>query len=411
VWGGAALAAHRLHLGLRHLGQESTMFVAHSEGGGQDVLRFLPPRDFGSRLARTFRRKSLARSVSLYSNYRGTIPELFSDDRSQHGEAPFSQIPACDIVNYHWISGFLDSDSMFRKISEKTLHVWTIHDMNAFTGGCHYDAGCHKYRRNCGACPQLGGAQEQDLSRQIWNRRKAAYSRLATSQLQLVAPSRWIASELQQSSLLGRFPVTVIPNGVDLDAFSPRDKAFSRSVLGLPQEAKVLLFAGHSINEQRKGFSLLLQALEGLREVKNLHLLAVGGYSLLPHLGIPFHPLGYISTERLLSIAYSAADLCVVPTLQDNLPNITLESLACGTPVVGFNVGGMADVVSDGHDGFLVPSANPKELRESIRLALSNLNALSEMGVRCRRTAIERFSIHMQAQEYLKLYESFAGFK
>lgn len=406
VWGGAALAAHRLHTGLRTIGQESTMFVAHREGGGPDVLRFVPPTDFSSRLARTWRRKSLARSLNRYLKSRAANAELFSDDRSQHRDAPLRQIPACDIINFHWISEFLESASMFRQISDCTRFVWTLHDMNAFTGGCHYDAGCQKHRRSCGACPQLGTTQEQDLSRQIWNRRQSAYSRLASSRLQLVAPSRWMASEIQNSALLGRFPVTVIPNGVDLDAFAPRDKAFARDTLGLPQDAKVLLFAGHTVDERRKGFSILLEALAGLREQQNLHLLSVGGFSALPALGIPYHPLGYVSNERLLSIVYSAADLCVVPTLQDNLPNIAIESLACGTPVVGFNVGGMPDIVDHGHTGLLVTLGDSQALRENIQRTLSNPAALADMSANCRRTAVEKYSIQKQARDYLELYES-----
>lgn len=409
VWGGAAIAAHRLHTGLRAIGQESTMFVAQREGGGQDVLRFVPPTDFRSRLARTLRRKSLARALNRYARSRPTNMELFSDDRSQHGDAPLRQIPPCDILNLHWISGFLDSGSMFRRVPGRTRLVWTLHDMNAFTGGCHYDAGCGRHRNSCGACPQLGTTQERDLSRHIWNRRHSAYSRLAPSQLRLVAPSRWMAGEIQQSALLGRFPVAVIPNGVDLDAFAPRNRAFARNALGLPQEAKVLLFAAHTIDERRKGFSVLIEALAGLREEKNLHLVAVGGYSVLPHLGIPYHPLGYISNERLLSVVYSAADLCLVPTLQDNLPNIIIESMACGTPVVGFNVGGMPDVVSDGRTGLLVPLGDSQALRENIRRALANSAGLAEMSANCRRTAVEKYSIHRQARDYLKLYESLTG--
>jgi glycosyltransferase involved in cell wall biosynthesis len=218
-----------------------------------------------------------------------------------------------------------------------------------------------------------------------------------------------MAGEILRSALLGRFPVTVIPNGVDIEAFAPRNRAFARDALGLPQDAKVLLFAGHTVDERRKGFSVLIEALAGLREVQNLHLLSVGGYSALPQMGIPYHPLGYISNERLLSIVYSAADLCVVPTLQDNLPNITIESLACGTPVVGFDVGGMSDVVSDGHTGLLVPLGDSEALRESIRRALANSAALAEMSANCRRTAVEKYSIHRQAQDYLELYESLAG--
>ena len=387
------------------------MFVDQREGKEKEILRFVPPTDFRSRVARTLRRQSLARGLNRYEKSRPTNGELFSDDRSPHGEAPLRQIPSCDILNLHWISGFLDSNSMFRQVPDRAHLVWTLHDMNAFTGGCHYNAGCEKHLSGCGSCPQLGSTQERDLSRQIWNRRLSAYSRLAPSKLRLVAPSRWMASEIQRSELLGRFPVSVIANGVDLDAFAPRNKAFARDTLGLPQEANVLLFAAHAVDERRKGFSALMAALGGLREDLNLHLVAVGRYSVSPDMGIPFRSLGYISNERLLSAVYSAADLCVVPTLQDNLPNIAIESLACGTPVVGFNVGGLPDIVDHGHTGLLVPVGNSQALRESIASALANPEALASMGVQCRRSAVEKYSIHRQALDYLTLYQNLDGLK
>src|SRR5579864_4382678 len=185
--------------------------------------------------------------------------------------------------------------------------------MNPFTGGCHFDAGCRKYRDECGSCPKLGSSDENDLSHQVWQRRESAYCRMSATQLQLVAPCRWVAEEVQQSSLLGRFPVTVIPYGVDVEAFAPRDRGFARNALGIPQEARVLVFAALNVSERRKGFSLLVEALTGLREDPNLFLLVVGGHAALQQIGIPCRPLGYVSSERLLSIVFSAADLCVVP--------------------------------------------------------------------------------------------------
>ena len=229
---------------------------------------------------------------------------------------------------------------------------------------------------------------------------------MSSSQLHLVAPSRWMAEQVRQSALLGRFPVTVIPNGLDVEAFAPRDRTFAKDALGLPQEAKVLLFAAHTVSERRKGFSLLIKALAGFREDRNVFLLAVGGYSDVEEIGIPCRALGYISNERLLSIVYSAADLCVVPTLQDNLPNIAMESLACGTPVVGFRVGGMPDLVRDGLTGLLVSSGDSLALREGIRDMLACPEALAAMRLHCRRVAVEEYSMCRQAREHLRLYES-----
>ena len=406
VWGGAAIAAHRLHTGLRAIGEESTMFVANRTGDGRGVLAFDPPRDFGSRLVRSWRRKSLARELSRYAKSRPSGTELFSDDRSQHGQAPLRQMPSCDILHLHWISEFLDCRSLFDWVPHRIPVVWTLHDMNVFTGGCHFDSGCGKHRNNCGACPQLGSTKEDDLSRQIWNRRQRAYGPMSLAQLQLVAPSRWMAEEVRQSALLGRFPVTVIPHGLDVEVFAPRNRTYARDTLGVPQNAKVLLFAAHTVSERRKGFSLLVEALAGLREDPDLFLLVVGGYSAVEQIGIPCGPLGYISNERLLSIVYSAADLCVVPTLQDAMPMIVIESLACGTPVVGFPVGCLTDIVRDGLTGLLVPLGDSRALREGIRGMLARPDALAEMRFNCRRIAVEEYSICRRAREYVSLYES-----
>jgi glycosyltransferase involved in cell wall biosynthesis len=406
VWGGAAIAAHRLHTGLRAIGEESTMFVADRRVEAPGVLTFVPPRDFRTRLVRSLLRKYLARELSRYAKSRPADAGWFSDDRSQHGQAPLRQMPPCDILHLHWISEFLDCRSLFDWVPRRMPVVWTLHDMNPFTGGCHFDSGCGKHRSNCGACPQLGFAEEDDLSRQVWNRRQRAYGSMSLTQLHLVAPSRWVAEEARQSALLGRFPVTVIPHGLDVEAFAPRDRTFARDALGVRQEAKVLLFAAQSVSERRKGFSLLVEALAGLREDPNLILLVVGRNSAVEQIGIPCRPLGYISDERFLSIVYSAADLCVVPTLQETGPMIAIESLACGTPVVGFPAGDMPDIVRAGHTGLLVPLGDSQALCEGIRSMLSCPEALAEMRLNCRRIAVEEYSLEILSRRYLCLYET-----
>jgi glycosyltransferase involved in cell wall biosynthesis len=196
---------------------------------------------------------------------------------------------------------------------------------------------------------------------------------------------------------------------VDVSIFTPRNKAFSRDCLGIPQEAKVLLFAAHTLGERRKGMSLLIEAIAGLRDVRQLHLLAVGGYSALEGLNIPYLPLGYISNERLLSIVYSAADVCVIPTLQDNLPNIAIESLACGTPVASFRVGGMPEIIRDGSTGLLAAPADIQGLRAAVTRLLEDINLRESMAALCRQTAVEEYSLDIQAQRYLSMYERLTG--
>src|SRR5579864_5493646 len=406
VWGGAAIAAHRLHSELLTIGEESTMFVLDRHTEGRGVLTFVPPRDFKSRLIRTVRRKSLAQELGRHAKSLPADGELFSDDRSQHGQAPLRQMPLCDILHLHLISGFLDCRSLFEWIPRHMPVVWTLHDMNPFTGGCHFDAGCRKYHDECGSCPKLGSSEENDLSRQVWQRRQIAYGGMSSTQLQLVAPCRWVAEEVRHSSLLGGFPVTVIPYSVDVEAFAPRDRAFARNALGIPQEAKVLVFAALNVSERRKGFSLLVEALTGLREDPNLFLLVVGGHAAVQQIGIPCRPLGYVSSERLLSIVFSAADLCVVPTLQETGPLIVIESLACGTPVVGFPAGDMPDMVRAGDTGLLVQSGDSAALREGIRAMLARPERLAEMRIKCRHVAVGDYSIEIMARRHISLYET-----
>jgi glycosyltransferase involved in cell wall biosynthesis len=405
VWGGAAIAAHRLHSELLAIGEESTMFVLDRHAAGRGVLTFVPPRDFKSRLIRTVRRKSLAQELGRHAKSLPADGELFSDDRSQHGQAPLRQMPLCDILHLHLISGFLDCRSLFEWLPRHMPVVWTLHDMNPFTGGCHFDAGCRKYRDDCGSCPKLGSSEEKDLSRQVWQRRQIAYGGMSSNQLHLVAPCRWVAEEVQHSSLLGGFPVTVIPYSVDVEAFAPRDRAFARNALGIPQEARVLVFAALNVSERRKGFSLLVEALTGLREDPNLFLLVVGGHAAVEQIGIPCRPLGYVSSERLLSIVFSAADLCVVPTLQETGPLIVIESLACGTPVVGFPAGDMPEMVRAGDTGLLVPSGDSAALREGIRTMLSRPERLAEMRIKCRHVAVGEYSLEIMARRHISLYE------
>jgi glycosyltransferase involved in cell wall biosynthesis len=150
----------------------------------------------------------------------------------------------------------------------------------------------------------------------------------------------------------------------------------------------------------------LVEALAGLREVPDLFLLGVGRKSAVEQIGIPYRPLGYISNERLLSIVYSAADLCVIPALQETGPMIAIESLACGTPIVGFPAGDMPDIVRAGLTGLLVPSGDSLALREGIRSLLACPGTLAEMRAHCRRIAVEEYSLEILARRYASLYET-----
>ena len=281
--------------------------------------------------------------------------------------------------------------------------------MNPFTGGCHYTDGCERYQVGCGRCPQLGSTRTFDLSRRIWKRKQASYDSIRSGKLHLVPLNSWMAQLVQKSSLLGRFPVTIIPNGLDTEEFAPRDIRMAREALGLPQDAKVILFVADSVSRERKGLGLLSKALERLSRIPNLCLATVGGGAPLLDGPIRVCHLGRTDNDRLLSFIYSAADIFVIPSLEDNMPNTVLESLACGTPVVGFDTGGIPEMVRPGVTGTLVPVGDSVALEQARAALLQDDATREEMSRNCRRIAVEEYSLEGLGRNYRHLYERILG--
>lgn len=408
VTGGAARAAYGLHTGLRNLGHDSSMFVANRRSEDPSVQAFKPPTDPERGAARRARREEFRLEFERYEETRpdDLIGYGFTGDRSVHGSDTVEQLPPCDVVNLHWFGDFLDYRAFFSTVPRHMPVVWTLHDMNAFTGGCHWDAGCGKFTDSCGACPQLGSTDENDLSRQNWRRKHEAFSSIEPGGLHLVSPSNGLAEEARRSSLLGEFPLQVIPYGMDIQTFAPRDRKLSRSALGIPQDATVLLFIADSLVTVRKGFSLLVEALNGLKDTSNVVLVSLGQRRPEITEKVTHVHLGHVVDDLLISSIYSAADLLAVPSLQDNLPLTALEALCCGTPIVSFDTGGMPDIVRPGVTGELVPVGDVRALRQTINALLRNPEKLAKMSENCRRIAVEEISQPLQASRYVELYRS-----
>ena len=274
--GGAARSTFRVHTALRRGGYDSTMLVANRHSDDPSVTAIVPSMDFFPRLRRRLRRRQIFREFMGYQATRPEGYEPFSVDRSVLAFDLVRQLPLCDVINLHWVAGFVDIQAFFSTLPQRTAVVWELHDMNAITGGCHYDEDCGKHISGCGACPQLGSTDPEDLSRQVWKRKQGALGALDVNRLHIVAPSRWMLELVKNSPLLSRFPVTLIPYGVDLEEFAPRDRRFAREVLGIPQDAQVVMFVSDDLTNRRKGFSFLSAAMSGQLQVPNLFLLSVG---------------------------------------------------------------------------------------------------------------------------------------
>lgn len=407
ITGGAAVAAHRLHRGLRRTGHDSRMLVSRRRSEDPNVERFVPPNDWSSRIRRRLRRRRIRRDHRRFEEGRPAWSEAFTDDRTPHAGDVLEAIDRCDVLHLHWFAGFLDYREIRGATERGVPVVWTLHDMNPFTGGCHYDAGCGRYTDACGACPQLGSDTEADLSREIWRRKRRVYRSMDRDLVCLVTPSRWLAEEVEESSLMGGgFRVETIPNGLDTGDFAPRDRDASRELVGIPPGARTILFVAHDPSFHRKGFALLAEALEELAGIPELHLLSLGKGRPEVEVAVPHRHLGFVSHDRMLSAVYSAADLFVIPSLQDNLPTTVLEAMSCGTPVVGFDAGGIPEMVQPGETGELAPVGDAGALGQRMAELLDDPDRLRRFGDRCRRRAVEEYSLERQVERYCRLYSS-----
>jgi glycosyltransferase involved in cell wall biosynthesis len=407
--GGASRAAWRVHRSLDLVGIDSAMFVGSRVSHDSDVTQYRPTGNLVSRLRRVARRAVLRRDHKALRS-RPAAWEAYWEDRTINGPEVGALAPAADIYHVHQITDFIDYEALPILAARAPL-VWTLHEMTPFTGGCPYTYECVGFTRECGACPQLGSSDERDLSRAVWRRKQRIYGRIASTRMHVVGASQWIAAEARRSTLFNRFPVSVIPYALDTQVFRPmREARRLLDAFGVPPSARIVLFVAEYTSYPRKGFDLLDAALGGLRNTSDVALVSLGrGKPPTLKSDLPYVHLGALSEDSMIAAAYSMADVFVIPSRQDNLPNTVLEAMACGTPVVGFRVGGIPDMVHQGENGLLVPPGDIAALTAAIETLLADEPRRACMGVAGRRIAERDYSYRVQAERYSSLYRSLLG--
>ena len=407
--GGASRSAYRLHDGLRRLGCESRMFVGAKYRSDPDVVSYRPTTNMRARVKRMVRQVWLERQANRYLTTSPAARTLYADDRTRWGDDFLAQIPQADVIHLHWIGGFVDYGAFFGWLPTTMPLAFTLHDMANFTGGCCFDLECGKFMKGCGACPQLGSRDNDDLTSRVWRRKKRFYAGLRPERVRVVAPCTWLANEAKRSELLGRFECAAIPNGLDMEVFQPRERHAARELAGVPMDATVVLFMADNINQYRKGFHLLAQALEQIGEERELFLLSIGK-DPTPELGRFRHVhIDDLTNDRTLSFIYSAADIFVLPSLADNFPNTALEAIACGIPVAAFDSGGVPEMVRPGVTGWLAPRGDVTMLKEAMVRLLDDPAKRAEMSANCRRVATTEYDVVLQAKRYIQVYEDVSG--
>jgi glycosyltransferase involved in cell wall biosynthesis len=409
--GGAARAAWRVHDSLRMVGVDSSMFVSVREGYDPKVEQYVPSPGAVVRLNRIVRRDLLRRELQSASRARPSGFDDFRDDRTIFGSEVAQSAPDADIYHLHQITDFVDYRSCLPVLARRAPIVWTLHEMTPLTGGCHYAYDCTHFTGECGECPQLGRSNRRDFSHSVWRRKQMVYGGIPRERLHVVGPSRWIASEAARSSLLGRYPVSVIPYGLDTDLYHPMPEARHLiEAFGIAPSTRVVLFVADWTSVRRKGFELLDAALGALCHSSKTALISLGrGDSPRLQSKLTHIHLGSLTDDRMIAAVYSMADVFVIPSLQDNLPNAVLEAMACGSAVVGFNIGGIPDMVRDGVNGLLAPEGDVKGLAEAIQTLLGDDERRRAMGKAAREIAEREYSRRLQGDRYVELYRSLSA--
>lgn len=398
--GGAAIATYRLHRGLRSIGVDSKMIVLQK---GTDDSSVIGPES-RTRFQRIKTYLHRRRDERLTRYYQANGNRYFSPARCPDKLASRVDVFNPDVVHLFWVnSGFMKIETL--KQIKKPI-VWTLHDMWPFTGGCHYDDECRRFQQSCGNCPILTSGSEHDLSRHIWERKRQSWHNV---QIVVVATSHWLAGMARSSSLFKDQRIEVIPNGLDTEKYKPLDKRAARVAYGLPLDKHLVLFSELSA-DKRKGNHLLVPALKKMALAgwgEKLELVVIGASEpdKPPDLGMKVHYVGRMHDEISQVMLYSAADITVAPSVQENLSNTVMESLSCGTPVVAFNIGGMPDMIDHQRSGYLATPFESDDLATGLMWSLENKARHDMLSQHARKTVLERYPLKTVANRYLALYQ------
>ena len=392
--GGGAIAMNRLHKALRASGIDSNILSKVTSTDSLHSFTISSPRALRiieSRLGK------LGKRLGLNDIHAVTSFSIKKNRPYRHA----------DILHLHGIHGGFFNYFALPGLTKNKPTVFTLHDIWAYTGHCAYSYDCDRWKKGCGNCPYPGNhpAIKKDNTRLEWKLKDWVFRH---SNLVVVTLSG-VQTEQVKESFLRHLPTYQIPNGVDTRIFEPIDPQECRNLLKIPEHKKVLLFSALDLNQHNKGGDLLIQALKLLpKSMKSEMLLLTlgrGGEAIGRMSGIQVINLGYVSNDRIQAIAYSTADIFVSPTRAESFGLTVLESMACGTPVVAFGVGGILDLVSHGVTGYLAKPENYTDLSNGIINLIEDQDLRNALGKKSREVAVNKYTLKKQVQQYVILYE------
>lgn len=408
--GGAGRAAYRIHQGVRDLGVESRMLLKAGHSNDSNIVTleaFEPKNPFYK--AFDWSRNKIKNKIQHFrwNRYPERENVFMSDLRCTDLHGGLRKLDY-DVLHLHWINNRFVS---LKDLPKNKPIVWTLHDSWPFCGICHYFFECKEYMYHCGCCPFLHSGKSNDLSYWVWKQKDDIYKDL---NLHIVTPSHWLGECAKQSSLLGRFPVAVIPNCLDVNEYRPLDEKEISYRWRYFQEKRfdkrfVLYGAMNATTDKRKGFANLIFALNILEKCghsDDFELIVFGAKEseLEISLSVPVHYVGYVGDMLDLTSLYNLADVLVTPSLNENLSCAIMESLSCGTPVVAFNIGGNSDMIEHKVNGYLAKERDDADLAEGIRWCLDN-NQNNCLRKAAREKVLHEYTYDVVCQQYVELYQ------
>lgn len=391
---GGAISLHRLHRGLKQAGIHSKILCTTKwpSGAPDDIIKVSSSR-METKAAALL--KNISETIGLNGMFDPTHFEVVRD----------KGFLDADLLTIHSVRGVC-SPLAIPVLTRSKPTVLVLRDMMSFTGHCFHSLDCERWKTGCGNCPypNISPSIRMDNTHLAWKLKDWAFSR---SNLAVVAQSTWMV-DMAKQSMLRRFPIHRIPNGIDTDIYRPHEPELCRSVLNVPKGKKVLMFMAANLSGRLKGgddFAKVIQSLpESLKAETVILLLGRRGEALANSLGAQTIYLGYVESDLLKVICYSAADCFVSPTRAESFPNVLLESIACGTPVVSLRVGGVPDVARPNVTGLLAAPEDINGFRNHIIELLENPILRDAMRRQCRKIALEEYSISVQAKQYIHVY-------
>lgn len=403
--GGAAVAANRLMMALNNHGVKVKMLVRDKISDSLTIVA-LPKSPL---LHWNF----LWERFVIYCRLHFSRKHLFEIDLANTG-SDITRLPEfqeADVIHLHWINQGMLSLGTIRKIlrSGKPV-VWTMHDIWPATGLCHVTLGCRYFTSVCHQCRLLpGGGSDNDLSTSVWRKKERM---LDGESIFFVACSRWLAGEAKASGLLKGQKITSIPNPIDTHVYKPGNRMEARRRLGLKEDRQYILFASQRATNENKGMDYLIEACRQLHDLPQVTVLILGGHAeeVAPQLSLDAVPLGYVNDERRIVEIYQAADVFVLPSLSENLPNTIMEAMACGLPCVGFRVGGIPEEIDHKRNGYVAEYRNACDLANGIRWVLTSAKS-DELSRDCVRKVTQNYSQQSVALRYIDVYEQAMALK